>query len=465
MQGTTVVKNTFIDVEDDPNKKTRGGRRTQTEPTTGSAFAVCMGGDSDDDDDDEEDEPQPSLAYTKTFDPFDRNASPKAPQATAAAPAASSPVKKPGGRARTASNRKVGFFACGGGEDSEDDEDRVDSKLSETQPVISSCKTYDNFEGPDSPVVSNTPPSPPTGTVATPPNSVQPGMQMVTTAAVPMMQQQPQVFNIPIPVNLPAGMSHAVQLPMGLPPGSTIVITPTATNVSQVPAPQTVMVSPVGPARMPGTAPSAGTTVVISQQQQQQVQEQHLQMQLQQQQLQQQQQQQQHVAPPLASSMLNVSGAHDGGNHILPQTIMKSAGPNGTLRIQYIVDARKLKANDKAVISPPFDISDAIAGQYRIIVNPSFVKARGGATFKNSGGLGNVQLKCEDRAEGTITFLVSIGDGRSQGGRQEAGRGPVEHNFADSSVCGLPKAQEEWDFNRVVDAGTKTFSVFLDILR
>jgi hypothetical protein len=145
-----------------------------------------------------------------------------------------------------------------------------------------------------------------------------------------------------------------------------------------------------------------------------------------------------------------------------PQTIAQEVGRDGRLRIKWTVDSRKLKANDKAVISPSFEIH-SIAGTFRMIINPSTTKFRGGTTFKNSNGRGNVQLKCETDSASSIRFRISIGDGRP-GGKHVPSRGDVQHNFAHGGVCGLPKHQEEWDFNRVVDEASKTFVVCVEIL-
>jgi len=174
---------------------------------------------------------------------------------------------------------------------------------------------------------------------------------------------------------------------------------------------------------------------------------------------------------PIATSATTIvgmatssSGSPTVGQPLAPQSVAKTLCLDGALRVMYVVDARKLKANDKVIISPSFELSDAHPGQYRIIVNPSPIKARGGPTFKNTGGLGNVQIKCEDRSEGKITFNVFISDGRPNSHRREPSRGPVEHDFADGSVCGLAKRVEEWDFNKVVDAHSRTFAVCLDIV-
>lgn len=171
------------------------------------------------------------------------------------------------------------------------------------------------------------------------------------------------------------------------------------------------------------------------------------------------------VANAMSTSIDSSMGGSSPGNSPTgprPQTITKELDQNGLLQVKYIVDARKLKANDKAVISPPFEIPEKHDGTFRIILNPTALKVRGGATFKNSSGKGNVQLKCEAHSESSIRFQIGIGDGLN-GRRREASRGPVEHNLAHGGVCGLPKGQEEWDFNKVVDEQSKTFAVVLGI--
>mmetsp|Transcript_50253 Transcript_50253/g.162705 ORF Transcript_50253/g.162705 Transcript_50253/m.162705 type:complete len:429 (-) Transcript_50253:31-1317(-) len=423
----TTVKNTFIDVqEEETSPKKREGRRNNTAPASGGAFAACMAAEESDDDEGEDEGPQPSLAFTKTFDPYDKTPGAKTRRTGAEEEEVVGEVRSKvkntfvemddeeegaqGGvaRSKTTPSKKVGFLSCGA-EESDEDEITDASNVGrdsqeEVQPGITTCKTYDRFEG-STPAAAHRP-LPPMGTMP--------------MAAMMPPQMPPQVFTIPIPAGMPVGASHAIQLPLGLPPGSTIVIMPTAMGHG---APSAGPASPTAMGRNHSAASNASA----------------------------------------ASAGAGAGATAGGGIGIMPQTIMKSLGHGGCLRIQYIVDARKLKANDKAVISPPFPISGTNPGNYRMIVNPTFVKARGGATFKNSGGLGNVQLKCEDLSEGTISFMISIGDGRPNSIRNEPARGPVDHDFADSSVCGLQKAQEEWDFNRAVDAASKTFSVFLDI--
>merc|ERR1740130_529695 len=68
-----------------------------------------------------------------------------------------------------------------------------------------------------------------------------------------------------------------------------------------------------------------------------------------------------------------------------PQTLMRSFSLNtSTYRIQWHVDARKLRGNDKQAVSPPFEIS--FGGQavtFKMMIYPKVVSdAKGGASFK-----------------------------------------------------------------------------------
>jgi len=85
-----------------------------------------------------------------------------------------------------------------------------------------------------------------------------------------------------------------------------------------------------------------------------------------------------------------------------------------------------------------------------------------GPSFKKSKGTGFVQIKCEDdlSATGThATFRLSIGRG-SKRQPERAGK----HNFAQSAVCGLGKADETWEFVPAVDKDTMTLDVNLTMM-
>jgi hypothetical protein len=136
------------------------------------------------------------------------------------------------------------------------------------------------------------------------------------------------------------------------------------------------------------------------------------------------------------------------------------------LSICWTVDARKLRGNDKQVVSPPFDVffGPQFPGvPFKLMIYPKAShESRGGSAFKKSAGRGYIQLKCEgDVTESVaeVRFSLSIGNESAT----EETRGPVAHNFAKGAVCGLPRSQEDWDFNTVVDQDTMTFLVVLEL--
>lgn len=158
-----------------------------------------------------------------------------------------------------------------------------------------------------------------------------------------------------------------------------------------------------------------------------------------------------------------VSNAGSGGNGAQPQTVLPSLDADGIFRVRWIVDAKKLRGNDRVVVSPPFDVLAGELGTFRMMLSPAAPdRTRGGATFKNAMGKGKVELKCDTALDRLLTFRIWIGS-CAPSGRQEPPRGPVQHNFAISGVCGLPEVQSLWNFASVVDDATKTFFVGAEI--
>lgn len=167
------------------------------------------------------------------------------------------------------------------------------------------------------------------------------------------------------------------------------------------------------------------------------------------------------VAPSEVSSLKPPEGVPP-----QPHTLQRAFSmSSSTFRIFWHVDARKLKGNDKQAVSPPFELafgSDFPSVTFKMMLYPKVVNdAKGGASFKKAKGKGYVQVKCEAElseaaAKAQVKFRIGVAG-------QEP-RGPQSHNFAQSAVCGLPKDQEEWDFNEVVDKDSQTFQVLLEIV-
>lgn len=123
-------------------------------------------------------------------------------------------------------------------------------------------------------------------------------------------------------------------------------------------------------------------------------------------------------------------------------------------RIAWSVEKKKLNDKGKGPVSPPFDHSwDGEQLPFKLMLQPSGNK--GG--FKNSGGKGQVAVKCEkDLAEGfrlrPLKLRISIGE--------EPAADPVTHDFCKNPTCQLPK---EWDFKLAVKEGLSTFLVCLEM--
>jgi len=134
----------------------------------------------------------------------------------------------------------------------------------------------------------------------------------------------------------------------------------------------------------------------------------------------------------------------------------------GIHRVVWTVDAEKLRNHERQAVSPSFELPLDIPAIARLVIFPKpTAGSKGGVSFKKSRGWGGVHLKCEASA-GSVVFCMSIGDGAAAPPRQL--RGPVCHDFADHSTCGLPKDMEYWDFGKAVNKATQTFAVCLDIL-
>lgn len=151
-----------------------------------------------------------------------------------------------------------------------------------------------------------------------------------------------------------------------------------------------------------------------------------------------------------------------------PQSLTRMMG-HGVERVLWTVDARKLHGSDRVAVSPPFELSCGAPVTFKMMIAPKLsFDGKGGASFRKARGRGVVQLKCEaqmnEMMSGSLEFYISIGSGCSPHARWEPPRGPVKHNFTRSGICGLPRDQEEWDFNAVVDEASQTFAICLEVM-
>merc|ERR1711924_288741 len=130
------------------------------------------------------------------------------------------------------------------------------------------------------------------------------------------------------------------------------------------------------------------------------------------------------------------------------------------------VDARKLTTRDTKAVSPPFELS--LGGReatFKLMLVPvCTADKKGGSSFKKAQGMGKILMKCEadfDIPEdvANVRFRLAVGSGAKQ-----HCRGPVDHNFSQNSLCGLPAAEEVWDFHTAVDEASMTFVACVEIV-
>lgn len=137
----------------------------------------------------------------------------------------------------------------------------------------------------------------------------------------------------------------------------------------------------------------------------------------------------------------------------------------GHYNASWMVDARKVRSNDKQAVSPTLELPIGPGGstmKLRLALYPKFDDCGYVLNFKSSKGRGYIQVKCESGHLGypaCVRLTFSIGAGR----RAQSTRGPVWHDFSENSICGLPKHEENWDFGSAVDKRTMMLPIAVTI--
>jgi len=202
---------------------------------------------------------------------------------------------------------------------------------------------------------------------------------------------------------------------------------------------------------------------------------------------------------------INFKASYSHGDPKTPQYLTRRYDESdGTYRVLWRVDARKLVGNDKQIVSPAIPLyfspehpevtfklmlypkmpevlmidSESKGGQIKgenkgeqgkvEKQNKGGSQIKGSSCFKNSKGWGLIQLKCESDLSKAGSFVhmrlaISRPDGDRGQWRPESG--PQHHDFAHSAICGLPKDKglDLWNFLQVVDESKETFDVHLCI--
>jgi hypothetical protein len=141
--------------------------------------------------------------------------------------------------------------------------------------------------------------------------------------------------------------------------------------------------------------------------------------------------------------------------------ITDKAPPAAPTIHHWTVDAKKLRSNDRSIVSRPFTLavggpgSDGITCKMMLYAK-SLSQARAGQSFKLSGGQGSVQLKCENDLSGSMQGRVSLRFFMANGQESKV----VHHNFSQSASC----ASQDWDFSKAVDKSTQTFVISVEVV-
>jgi len=145
------------------------------------------------------------------------------------------------------------------------------------------------------------------------------------------------------------------------------------------------------------------------------------------------------VPPPQAEAKVDMP---------MPRGLSRSICPTtGTHTIQWSVEARKLKSSDRQIVSPAFEL----AGKpipFKIMLFPaSSTEFSGGSSFRNAGGKGFIQLKCDGTSADMAEFPLEVNFFIHSPTRC---RGPVRNDFFQKPMCGLPQNVSSWNLKEAV---------------
>lgn len=150
-------------------------------------------------------------------------------------------------------------------------------------------------------------------------------------------------------------------------------------------------------------------------------------------------------------------------SEMVPSSVVTTALVSSTAPTihHWTIDARKLRSNDRSVVSRPFTFAIGGPGSEGVtckmmLYARTLKMGKAGQSFKFSGGQGSLQLKCEQDLTGLmrggVALRFSIGNGKNSK--------LVEHDFSQSAACSSP----EWDFASAVDKSSHTLVVSVEVV-
>jgi len=132
----------------------------------------------------------------------------------------------------------------------------------------------------------------------------------------------------------------------------------------------------------------------------------------------------------------------------LPRGLSRTICPNsGAHTIQWTIEARKLKSSDRQIVSPAFELMGKPI-PFKLMVFPvSSTEFTGGSSFRNAGGKGFIQLKCDGTSKDMTAFPLDVSFFIHS---PERWRGPVKNDFFEKPMCGLEKNVSSWNLKEAV---------------
>jgi len=143
-------------------------------------------------------------------------------------------------------------------------------------------------------------------------------------------------------------------------------------------------------------------------------------------------------------------------SHAVRQLSIQCFGTQGCC-VSWPVASQRLQSSDKQIISPAFEVFEAI---FKLMLKPKELgSGKGKSGFRKARGRGYVELKCEVGSAVRLPemqFSLAI-DGTC--------RGPFTHDFTHVPVACLPRECDEWNFADYVDTSMSPhiFTIILHI--
>uniref|UniRef100_A0A7S2L3I8 Uncharacterized protein n=2 Tax=Zooxanthella nutricula TaxID=1333877 RepID=A0A7S2L3I8_9DINO len=145
-----------------------------------------------------------------------------------------------------------------------------------------------------------------------------------------------------------------------------------------------------------------------------------------------------------------------------PAVVQWQGLEDGEEWVAWTMDARKLDTDDKQCVSPEFSVDLAGVGPtpFKLTIFPvARTDTKRGSGFRSAKGKGRIELKCCGALDAAMRLRLSIGIG--SGATAQPMRGPVVHDFAHRSCCGLESRDEQWKLRDALDDSQRNLVVRL----